>query len=116
MSKNISIHSCGPGQENPLQYCVSVSSPVQSVPPLAACVLIDLVRDCSPTPHVLEQLLHSPKGCHSQLTKDVSNWIPQHEGIYKKNQKDNIILLNAFYLKVYIQKLIPDRQAVRLTP
>ena len=57
-----------PGHSFILQALLSSSVPVQSFPPWDAAFKIILVRVWSPSPHVLEQLLHFPKSLQVQLT------------------------------------------------
>ena len=57
-----------PGHSFILQALLSSSVPVQSFPPWDAAFKMILVRVWSPSPHVLEQLLHPPKSLQVQLT------------------------------------------------
>jgi hypothetical protein len=41
-----------PGHVSGLQDCISVSSPVQGLPPFSSCIFLDRLRDFSPVPHV----------------------------------------------------------------
>ena len=54
-----------------VQGRVSLSLPVQFVPPLAAAVSISLILVSSPCPHETEQLLQFPKSPHLQCTVNV---------------------------------------------
>ena len=55
-----------------LQDWVSVASPTQGFPPFCSIVLTVRVRDVSPPPHDLEQLVHAPKSFHSQSMTDTA--------------------------------------------
>ena len=57
------------GQGSALQDWSSFSGPVQGWPPLLAGVDIVRVRDCVPSPQVVEHSPHDDHGDHSQLTK-----------------------------------------------
>ena len=57
-----------PGQESVLHTRISLAGPVQAAPPFSASVIIVLVRDCCPLPHVLEQAVQSSKLFHWQST------------------------------------------------
>ena len=58
-----------PGHSLSLHVSRSVASPVHSAPLPEAGVVIFLVRDLSPSPHVAEQSPQSPKSPHAQSTK-----------------------------------------------
>lgn len=57
-----------PGHSLILQGRVSFSSPVQLFPPYFAAVSIFLVRSCTPSPQLTEQLSHSPYSLQLQST------------------------------------------------
>ena len=60
-----------PGHAPGLHCSVSVAKPLHGAPPFDAGVASGLVRVLVPTPHVAEQVDHSPYSSHMQSTSEI---------------------------------------------
>ena len=76
------------GQIAVLHCSVSVASPLQTAPPLAAGVEIALVRAFVPVPQVAEHSVHSPKLVHVQSTAICDSDHNKYNGIINKDKYD----------------------------